>query len=54
MIAPSNPADSTLIAALKSMNRNEVGANSIVATGPSFVTQENAASIAALADQGTR
>jgi len=35
-------------------NRNEVGANSIVATGPSFVTQENAASIAALADQGTR
>ncbi len=35
-------------------NRNEVGANSIVATGPSFVTQENAASIAALSDQGTR
>jgi simple sugar transport system substrate-binding protein len=35
-------------------NRNEVGANSIVATGPSFVTRENAASIAALADQGTR
>ena len=35
-------------------NRNEVGANTIVATGPSFVTQENAASIAALADQGTR
>jgi hypothetical protein len=25
-----------------------------VATGPSFVTEENAASIAALADQGTR
>jgi simple sugar transport system substrate-binding protein len=35
-------------------NRNEVGANTIVATGPSFVTAENAASIAALADQGTR
>jgi simple sugar transport system substrate-binding protein len=35
-------------------NRNEVGANTIVATGPSFVTEENAASIAALADQGTR
>ena len=35
-------------------NKNEVGANTIVATGPSFVTQENAASIAALADQGTR
>lgn len=35
-------------------NRNEVGANTIVATGPSFVTKENAASIAALADQGTR
>ncbi len=35
-------------------NRNEVGANSIVATGPSFVTQENAASIATLSDQGTR
>lgn len=35
-------------------NRNEVGANSIVATGPSFVTAENAASIAALSEQGTR
>ncbi len=35
-------------------NRNEVGANTIVATGPSFVTQENAASVAALAEQGTR
>jgi len=35
-------------------NRNEVGANTTVATGPSFVTAENAASIAAPADQGTR
>ncbi|HYN56122.1 MAG TPA: substrate-binding domain-containing protein [Motilibacterales bacterium] len=35
-------------------NRNEVGANTIVATGPSFVTTENAAAIAALSDQGTR
>lgn len=35
-------------------NRNEVGANTIVATGPSFVTAENASAVAALADQGTR
>ena len=35
-------------------NRNEVGANTIVATGPSFVTSENASAVAALADQGTR
>lgn len=35
-------------------NRNEVGAHSISATGPSFVTKENAATIAALAEQGTR
>lgn len=35
-------------------NRNEVGANTIVATGPSFVTEDNAASVAALSAQGTR
>ncbi|MGB8022676.1 MAG: substrate-binding domain-containing protein [Candidatus Nanopelagicales bacterium] len=35
-------------------NRNEVGAHAISATGPSFVTKENAATIAALAEQGTR
>ncbi len=35
-------------------NRNEVGANNLVATGPSFVTKENAAAIAALSEQGTR
>ena len=35
-------------------NGNEVGANSLVLTGPSFVTKENAASVAALSEQGTR
>lgn len=35
-------------------NRNEVGAGSMVATGPSLVTQENAAAVAALAEEGTR
>ena len=35
-------------------NRNEVGAGTLVATGPSFVTEENAATIAPLAEQGTR
>jgi simple sugar transport system substrate-binding protein len=35
-------------------NRNEVGAGSMVATGPSLVTKENAAAIAALSEQGTR
>jgi len=35
-------------------NRNEVGAGTLVATGPSLVTKENAAAIAALSEQGTR
>jgi simple sugar transport system substrate-binding protein len=35
-------------------NRNEVGAGELVATGPALVTQENAATIAALAEEGTR
>jgi simple sugar transport system substrate-binding protein len=35
-------------------NRNEVGAGTLVATGPSLVTKDNAAAIAALAEQGTR
>lgn len=35
-------------------NRNEVGAGQLVATGPALVTQENAATIAALAEEGTR
>jgi simple sugar transport system substrate-binding protein len=35
-------------------NRNEVGAGSIVLTGPSLVTKDNAAAIAALSAQGTR
>ncbi len=35
-------------------NRNEVGAGELVATGPALVTQENAAAIAALAQEGTR
>lgn len=35
-------------------NLNEVGANAISATGPSLVTQQDAAAIAALAAQGTR
>jgi simple sugar transport system substrate-binding protein len=35
-------------------NKNEVGAGNIVLTGPSLVTQENAAAIAALSEQGTR
>jgi simple sugar transport system substrate-binding protein len=35
-------------------NRNEVGAGQIVATGPSLVTKENAAAIAALSEQGSR
>lgn len=35
-------------------NRNEVGANKLVLTGPSFVTRENAAAVMALAEQGTR
>lgn len=35
-------------------NRNEVGAGELVATGPALVTRENAAAIAALAQEGTR
>ncbi|MGB7982559.1 MAG: substrate-binding domain-containing protein [Candidatus Nanopelagicales bacterium] len=35
-------------------NRNEVGAGELVATGPALVTQDNAAAIAALAQEGTR
>ena len=35
-------------------NRNEVGAGEMVATGPSLVTKENAAAIAALSEEGTR
>ena len=35
-------------------NRNEVGAGQMVATGPSLVTKDNAAAIAALSEQGTR
>jgi simple sugar transport system substrate-binding protein len=35
-------------------NRNEVGAGDVVATGPALVTQENAAAIAALSEEGTR
>lgn len=35
-------------------NRNEVGAGTLVATGPSLVTKENAAAIAALSEEGTR
>jgi simple sugar transport system substrate-binding protein len=35
-------------------NRNEVGAGQLVATGPALVTKDNAATIAALAEEGTR
>ena len=35
-------------------NRNEVGAGQMVATGPSLVTKENAAAVAALSEGGTR
>lgn len=35
-------------------NRNEVGANKLVLTGPSFVTRDNAAAVRTLAEQGTR
>ncbi len=35
-------------------NRNVVGAGQMVATGPALVTAQNAASIAALAEEGTR
>lgn len=35
-------------------NRNEVGAGNIVLTGPSLVTEDNAAAIASLSAQGTR
>lgn len=35
-------------------NRNEVGAGQLVPTGPALVTQDNAAAIAALSEEGTR
>ncbi len=35
-------------------NRNEVGAGGLVATGPALITKDNAAAVAALAEQGTR
>lgn len=40
--------------ALAIRNRNEVGAGNLVLTGPSLVTKENAAAVAALAERGTR
>lgn len=40
--------------ALAIRNRNEVGANNVVLTGPSLVTKENAAAVMALAESGTR
>ncbi len=40
--------------ALAIRNRNEVGAGEMVLTGPALVTKDNAATVAALAERGTR